>query len=306
MRLPGTLASDHAAARVRVLCDTVRAARAARAAEQARRVNALAGVGRRWLLHGAVQVRAALVERIREVERRGQIPSLFTLTGTSYRERSYNTVLAWVFDPAAGHGAGRVALEAFAAHLGLTELARDARTRDAPITVRGELAWPAEAQSNRMPDLLVLSPSTTLLVENKVLAEESGEGQYEDYLDALETLAKARGTTHAAWLAAPRRRPVPTFEEGTRAWNGCLTHPELAAVLGGAAADPRMTAWGRVVCLLVAEQLASPHGREAPVAEARALLDRVGETPDLASLTQMRQLLARLTAAEPPALEGMP
>jgi hypothetical protein len=284
--------------RMGALTSSARAHRAARTAEASARITRLADLAQGWLTESAAAVRADLTARVAEVERVGTPPSLFTLMGLSWYEKPYNRVLAWIVDPYAQHGAGRAVLRALARHLQTGSLLTDLDDPAAEIEIRGELAWPPEAGSTRQPDLVVLTPSFALLIENKVLAGESGDGQYDEYLQALVRLAEARGVGWGAWLAAPGERPLPDAGEDGNSWTGVLRHRDLAAVLRNAAATADVPAWGRVACLLVAAQFDAPSGHRSAVAEARALLARphVG----VAEIAEMRSLLARLEPAPPP------
>ena len=298
--LPNSSLPADASSRLGDLVARARGARSLRDAEHLARLSALSDLGRRWLDGHGVQVRRNLEARVAEVERVGVPPSLFTLMGLSWYEKPYNRVLAWIVDPGAAHGAGRAALRGLAALLDLPLLAADASDSAAKIEILAEQTWPDAAMSTGEPDLVVLSPSLTLLVENKVLAEESGEGQYRGYLEALKRLAAARGTEWAAFLAAPSRRAIPrTQEEGTR-WSGARSHAELADAMRRAADDPENSAWGRVACLLVARQLEYPDGEAALHRGARDLLARAGATPKTGDVATMRHMLARLTPAPLP------
>lgn len=288
----------NARGRLSKLTALARAAYTRRDEDRLCRLHVLHAVGVHWLETHSRAVRRDLEERVAAIERVGAPPSLFTLMGLSRYEKPYNRVLAWIVHPEESHGAGRAALHGLAAVLDLPELAADAADPAATIEVRGERPWPDAAQSSREPDLLVLTPSMTLLVENKVLSEESGDDQYAAYLDALIRLSTARGTRWAAFLAAPSRRDVPEGAAGT--WSGCVTHRELAAALRIAADEPTTSEWGRVACLLVSRQFEEPEGAASHHARARDVLRRAGSTPSVDDLANMRDLIGRLSVSVSP------
>jgi hypothetical protein len=294
--LPSATPPD-AAARIDTLARLARARRMAEAEARASQVGAVAAAGRRWLDAHVAEVRGALEERVTALARVGTAPSLFTLMGLSGYEKPYNRVLAWIADPTAGHGAGRAVLRALGRRLDAAGLLADLDDPDAVIEVRGELAWPADAGSTQQPDLVVLSPSFALLVENKVNAGESGPSQYADYLDALLTLATARGIAWAAWLAAPAARSLPAAARDDATWTGTVSHADLARAIRAAASAPEVSVWGRVACLLVAAQLEVPDGQRNALDEARSLLARADTAPDVVA---MRGVLARLPEPAPP------
>jgi hypothetical protein len=143
--------------------------------------------------------------------------------------------------------------------------------------------------------LLVLAPRALLLIENKLL---SGEGcrQYEEYHAALQRLAKKRGAVEVcAFLTAPREREVPPN------WTGMVVHRDLARWVSSAAQAEGMTAWGRALCLLVAEEI-HPSGRAEQLRAAKALLHRVGGGGRFRSrdAREAQEILERLGEAEAP------
>ncbi|WP_437301105.1 PD-(D/E)XK nuclease family protein [Sorangium sp. So ce426] len=240
---------------------------AAQRKEAAGRIHAVARLGeraidpQRWI--------DALQEAVQRAERTGLVPSLFDVMGLYGSERHHNRALAWLVSVDADHGAGRAVLLAIARGLGCKELEADLADFKSQITVRSEMRWPEGAGSSREPDLLVLSPRALLLIENKV---SSGEGsrQYEEYHEALQRLAKTRGAVEAcSFLAAPHDREVPPN------WTGMVVHRDLARWVSSAAQAEGMTAWGRALCLLVAEEI-HPSGRANHLRAAKALLARVG------------------------------
>ena len=281
-----------AARRVADLAAVARGHGAAHVADSTSRVVAVANAARPWLLTNTAAVRDDLAQRVDRLERVGVAPSLFTLMGLSRYEKPYNRVLAWIVDPAAQHGAGRFVLRALAEHLKAPALYADLSDPDSPVEVRGEATWPEAVGHTGQPDLLVISRSFVLLIENKVTARESGD-QYGPYLEALVGLAEERDLGWGAWLAAPERREIPKPDEDGNSWTGCITHSEIASVLRTAAAGPLISAWGRVACLLVAAQFDVPDGHHhGSVAAAKLLLAR--EDRSIAHVTRMRSLLANL------------
>lgn len=291
---PSSSLPADAHARLAALASAAREASARRDADRFARLAALTSLGDRWLAEHAESVCVELTARVAAVERLGLPPSLFTLMGLSRYERPYNAVLAWIVGPGAPHGAGRAVLRAIASLLDLDDLAADARDPGSVFEFIAEQTWPEAGGSTGQPDLVVLSPSFTLLIENKVHAEESGEGQYAGYLAALRRLAESRGTPCAAFLAAPHRRTVPGSEADGDRWNGAISHADLASALRVAADDPLNSAWGRVACLLAAQQLEFPGGADPAHRAAVAVLQRAGNPPAPVEVAEMRHLLAKL------------
>lgn len=276
-------------------------ARSSRAEHVARQVGALSAVATRARaellprvkhLYGELQERVALYEEI------GIVPSLLKVVGVSGLEVPMNRALAWLLDPTAGHGTGRKVIEEIAKGLPFKAMAT-ALERGDVVEVRGEQVWPDDAGSNREPDLVVIASDAILLIENKVASPESGPTQYADYRSALGRLADARGITHRQlWLTAPEKREVP------REWSGSATHAQLAAWIRRAA-DAATTAWGRISCLLVAEQLEDAVDRDDELKRAKALLRHVRvDAPRPRDARMLRQALTALGSPRPPWREG--
>jgi len=278
------------------LADTLAQLSRGRATEACVRVLAIQRVvaaARPHFLAQAEFARRKLSTIMASYDRVGSIPSLFTLMGLSWRERPYNRVLGWICDPQADHGAGRAVLCSLARRLGPSALLEDLADPQAHIQVRCEQCWPSVVRDARMPDLLVLSPNAVLLIENKVVSGQSGVGQYTDYLSTLQRLASCGQRESAAWLAAPNRRATPD------GWDGTITHSDLARCIAEAAKGPEVPEWGRVACLLVAEQLRHDHKPGVWLAEARRLLACHAEPPPVTRMLTLARRLGHPIAPSP-------
>ncbi len=247
----------------------------------------LAEVARAWVTESRSEARGALARSVAAYEKLGTPVALFRIMGLSRRELPYNRVLAWLLDPEADHGAGRVLLAVLADALGMPRLATDVRAGEF-IDVRGEFPWPDSVGSSGIPDLLVISPHAALVVENKVEAPESGRTQYRRYHDALQVLAEDRGLVERRLvLCAPERRQLPG-DGAVWSWDRVHTHGELATIFRRAADRSEMPAWGRVCCLLFATQLDRRRPAKRALAEARELLS-IAE-PTATQIARMRAL----------------
>ncbi|MCK6528646.1 PD-(D/E)XK nuclease family protein [Myxococcota bacterium] len=176
----------------------------------------------------------------------GAVPSLRLAAGEPRREVPINRIMGWLLDPGESHGAGAAFLCAVARHIGFDDLVGDL-SEGAPVRTYVQRV-PGAVFAGRMPDLLIDTPRSVLLLENKVDARETRPAQYADYRAALEEWAGTRSAR--AVLAAPGGRDVP---EG---WS-LLTHAEIARLLRHAASrdeDP-IPLWARAVALQTAEAL---------------------------------------------------
>lgn len=280
--------------RVRIVEEIANAQRESRSS---RRVDAAAitkacSVARADLERRAGVLRASLEQRVSAYDRIGTVPSLFRAMGLSDQELPYNKAIAWLLDPSEGHCAGRVALSAIAEGLGFAGLVEELQDPACAVEVRGEQAWPDDAGSPRAPDLLVLTPTSVLLIENKVLSPESGTGQYAEYLEALIRLSSGRGTAWQAWLAAPEKRRTPD------GWTGSFSHSQLSNWLTTAASGTAVSQWGRIACLLVAEEILRGRARDRDRAlrHARATL----RTKSTDQVLQVGELSSALNMLPPP------
>lgn len=274
----------------------VGARRSAAVGHSAAVVRSVAAVARATLSERERSLRASLENRVASYAEVGAVPSLFKVMGTSDRELPYNRTLAWVLDPGYAHGAGLPALRALARSLDFPELQADLDDHSSFVEVRGERVWPPDAESSKEPDLLVLTTNAILLIENKLTAPESGD-QYLPYLAALKRLAEAREAAWQAWLVAPTKRDVP------KGWTGSMDHRSLAECLATAASDSSNTAWGRVACLLVAEEILRDRDRGESLRRAHDLL---GKPPDAQGgrVREIATLLRRLPFPISPVLAG--
>lgn len=197
-------------------------------------------------------IEAFFADRAKEVRskaerllHRGVPPSLRHLCGTWDLEVPLNRILGWLFDPAAPHGAGAAPLLRLARALDLPAMASDLRN-GAPARVLVESS-PDPARWWRQPDLVVETPNAVLLLENKVLAPESGPEQYEDYL--AMAMGMAEGRPWCAVLLARELREAPP------GWTRAMRHAELADLLVPLCTAADLSAWGRVLVTLVVTDL---------------------------------------------------
>lgn len=205
-----------------------------------------------WPLRKGLQV------RVEEYRRLGRPPSLLRIIGQSHLEKPFNRIMKWCADVGAEHGFGREFLRELGALAGLPELAEDLATGEIP-TVTGETSID---KAGNMPDLVVCTARTALLVENKVRAGESGD-QYAPYLLCFHELAGEREAR--ALLCARDLRPVPP------GWNSSITHSQLASIFQRLARLDSIPLWGRIA----AWQCAAAFADVAPdnaIAEAVQLL----------------------------------
>ncbi len=293
---PATNPCD-AASRVAALAHLARSRQLESVTDHARRVTIVADLARVWLEGSASQVRAELTERLAAAERIGFIPSMFEIMGRPWLERPFNSVLAWIADPAAEHGVGSAVLRELSTLLAVPELANDVFLDATTVCVHGEEPWPPDADGEGEPDLLTIAPSIVVLIENKVRAGESGEDQYPKYLRSLKRLAERRARPYAAFLLAPQVREPPVC--GEESWSPSKTHAELAQALRNVAAAATTSHWGRVLCLLVAQELSPNEAGVRHLNRARALLKTTGAS-GVRHLAEMRHLAATLSAQPTP------
>lgn len=240
----------------------------------------------------AQTARPFLTERAEEIHvraqtllRRGVPPSLRHVCGTTDLEVPLNRVLGWLLDPAQPHGADIAPLLRVVGELGLTAMVSDLRNGEA-ASVFTECS-PDPVRWWREPDLVVDTPNAVLLLENKVLAPESGPDQYDAYLDILRELADERPWC-AVLLARGRRDPPPRRTRTIR-------HAELADLLAPLCEDGSLPAWTRILMAMVVTDLRHDD-LSVRLAEVRRLLDRAPDR-QLSPLEVRR--LSRL-------LEGIP
>lgn len=199
-------------------------------------------------LHEEVLLRgAALQDDLRNRIEDGYIPSFISLCGAADLEKPFNRLLGWWATESADHGCGRKFLIELTHLLGPIVLEEDLR-EGRPVNVLVEEAVGAEA---REPDLLVWSDRGILLLENKVLSPESGEGQYADYLALLDRLANGRD--RRAVLAARTVRDAPP------GWDRFVSHGELATAFDRLAGAPEVPTWGRITAAITAHTLRAPN-----------------------------------------------
>jgi hypothetical protein len=201
--------------------------------------------------------------RAQDLLRRGVPPSLRHVCGITDLEVPLNRVLGWLFDPAQPHGAGTASLLRLARELGLPTMVSDLRSGTAArVFIECSLDpvrwW-------REPDLVVETPNAVLLLENKVLAPESGPDQYDAYLNIVRELADERPWC-AVLLARERRDPPPR-------WTRAISHAELAGLLAPLCEDSSLSAWARILVAMVVTDLRHDD-LSVRIAEVRRLLDR--------------------------------
>jgi hypothetical protein len=188
------------------------------------------------------EVRTQLEAWVHKYKPVGCPPSFVVVAGLSDYEKPFNRLLAWWADPNAEHGAGREFLRLLACRLGFHALEKDLYSEE-KIKVCSEEPVP-ESGSSREPDLFVLTQNAALLLENKVWAPESGDGQYEEYLGILHRAAQKRECRAILCSRDDRRKP-----EG---WDDVLRHDELAKVFRDLARSPEVPAWGKISATLCA------------------------------------------------------
>jgi hypothetical protein len=254
----------------------------------AARVQAVATATREWLASQVDPARASLAQAIQHAEQVGAPPLITRALGWPDWEKPQNRLLGWILDPSGDHGAGTAALAAFAELVGLPSIAVG------DVEVRRETGWPAGATGKREPDLLIISANAAILMENKVGAPESGDGQYRDYLDGIRALTSHRGISE--WrivLSARGERQMPAD------WRGesnarVVRHVQIAEAFEQAAG--RRAGWARISCLLCARQLRHEPSLMERLPEARRLLQVPNPGP--ADIARM-QLLADQFASTP-------
>jgi len=244
---------------------------------QASRLAAVASVSkiaRSMLDARGAQMLATLDESLRAHDATGTPPPLLRLAGISEMEKPHTRLLAWLLNPDRDHRASIPALQIIAEGLGFDALLRDLEKSPKSINLRAEQTWPHGAQSNKEPDILVISPNAILLLENKLGSGESGD-QYGPYRDALSLLASRRKIPNndaRAHIVAPEMRTAP---EG---WGRTITYAELADWLLRIAAAA-LPLWDRVLSYLVIEAFARSESTGERVTKARALSAELHQRP---------------------------
>ena len=243
---PDVVDPEVRASRVRNAAATIRGARDKEAKRRAEAVGLAASQIRRALQSECSRFRWELEAVVQRALGEGVVPSLLRAAGLSHLERPFNTLLAWWAEVDAEHGLGRSFLMALGEAISFDRLVDDLAQGDIPYVLAEQA--PAAAMWSRQPDLMVRTRNAALLVENKVDAAESGEGQYADYLDLLNWWAEGRATR--AVLLARDQREVPD------GYDLMVTHAELAAVFRGlAGAADRGSRWGRTCAAIMAATL---------------------------------------------------
>jgi len=227
--------------------------------------------------------------------RLGHPPALRELCGLGDYEVPMNRILEWLFRPLGSHGAGTAPLEALADLLGLEDLRSDAQLPLGSVEIYGQKTPPGWGDS-RMPDLVIRTPRLVLLIENKVHAQESGEGQYRDYLLALRRWARPEQRVFLC-LMAPDERETP--EE----WNCFVPHAKLGEMVRCLADGPRLPVWTRIVLCLLTVDLLGDHGSANALRSVKVAVDAAqkrGIGPEEAvRLERSLQCLRAGRAAEP-------
>jgi len=144
---------------------------------------------------------------------------LMRILGIAGDERTHSRVLAWLLAPAGRHGLGASFLADLLAYTGKLDL-----NEAAAAEVRREVEQ-HDARRRRLADVVVTTDAFTLVIENKLFADESKD-QCEDLYwlwtqaaEAAEAADAERRDTHFVLLSRHGRRPwSATSDEARAAW----------------------------------------------------------------------------------------
>jgi hypothetical protein len=248
--------------------DGIRNARSKRAAARVDGLKRAAAALREGFDRAGQAARGELEIAIQKHRRLGWPPSFVQLAGVSDLEKPFNRLLAW-WARNADHAMGYRFLIELARAVSLPVLASDIE-RGSRVDVFAEETIEGD-ESGKQPDLVVRTENAALLLENKVHAGESGEGQYARYLEILRSLADTREYRAVLCAREPREAPL--------GYSPSLTHANLGRIFRVLAEDTGAPFWGRVsavVCAVAFENDGSIRGR---LEEAEALLHRTAEGP---------------------------
>ena len=239
-------------------------------------IRKVSDIGRRTVNKRAEPLREDLNNLMIKLRPLGVVPSMFKIMGFSHKEVPYNKALAWIMDPSESHQAGRAVLknlckgfkEEISIDVSLIE--KEIEDASSSIEVRGEKRWPVEAQSWRIPDILIVGRKFGLLIENKVASGESGDSQYASYYQAMRRLAKSKDwkTCHC-FLAHPKKSPRACPE----GYSGTIAHDRLAKWIRRVEEDATVPAWGRIACQLVAVEITPEKDLFSELQKAQQTLD---------------------------------
>lgn len=214
----------------------------------------------------------------------GFAPSLTKALGLSDIEKPLNRLLGWWADEYAEHQMARCFLVLLANTLGFSSLGSDVRL-GLPVSVYCEQTLP-NSTTGRQPDLVIVSPSAALLIENKVHAPESGPAQYSDYLEEfLCTFLLGRECRAILCARDTTSRELPP------GYASLLSHGELAELFLVLAADAASPAWGRIAAVLCARAFRPPE-RHPSLTRAKQLA--ASDPASVSTCTEMRALLQQL------------
>lgn len=119
--------------------------------------------------------------------------TLLTALGLKFNEGALCQGLAWLLDPSAGHGLGRLPMNAFLHNLGLQA------TGDEPVQIRLE-----ETRHDTRADIVLRVGDQTVLIEAKVLAGEQrkqADRLAKHWADEEPILVFLGRTAHAPYTA---------------------------------------------------------------------------------------------------------
>lgn len=267
--------SDNSA-KVRRVAELARECRRQLEMAQVHAIRRVSDVGRATLGERTYPLIREVEEQLRAHDASGVPPPLLRLAKRSDDEKPYNRYLGWLFDPRRNHAVALPALLALAGALRFESLRADLACGTG-IHVQCEDPWPAwpNGGSSGQPDLLVITPTAILLVENKVRSGESGD-QYPQYRAALTAFAAHKGIAAEnarAHLLAPERsaQSNPRLE----GWGQTLTHAELVELLVAVSEKPELPHWDRALCFLVADAFCGDRGVAERLAQAREVLGEI-------------------------------